>query len=329
MAGRGTRLLPHTAMTSKPLFKILEKPIVHLLIQKLHQTIGLAISQLAFILNAKDEETEKELIKLSETLEINLAPLFFYQEETLGTAHAIWQAKSFLSGPVIIAFSDTLFDLKDKINLDKDIIVYTKKVKDPKNFGVVELDSKTEEVINFIEKPQTFISDSAIIGIYYFKKSELILRHLKELIEQNTLVNGEYQFTDVLTKIKNNGTKVYTVQVDIWLDCGNKKHILDTHNYYLSKTLNHIPKSIAIKNSKLIEPVYIGDNVIIENSIIGPFVSIAKDSKIKNCIINSSIIQEKTQLNWSCISNSILGKEAKYSAKPKTLNLGAFCFVEE
>ena len=153
--------------------------------------------------------------------------------------------------------------------------------------------------------------------------------YLDWLIEEDIRGNGEYQLTDVLTKIRETNIKIYTTQVDEWLDCGNKDHLLNTHKYYLQKNCTSISENVVITNSKVIEPVYIGDNVIIKNSIVGPYVSIAKDCKIVNCLINNSIIQENTMLEWLCVSDSIISKQVKYLAKPKTLSLGAFCFVEE
>ena len=328
MAGRGTRLLPHTATVSKPLFKILEKPIVHLLIEQLANTLGGKIEQLAFVLNKQSVLLEKTLTALSARIGILKVPLFFYQREALGTGHAIRQACTFLDGPLTIAFADTLFDLIKPIDLQKDVVIYTKSVPDPSSFGTVKL-NKRGEVLEFVEKPQTFISDLAIIGIYYFRRSELLRKHLNWLIETDLRVNNEYQFTDTLTKMRQDGIKIHTVQVDTWLDCGNKDNILATHCHYLLKRPQMIGKDVHFKNSSLIEPVYIGDDVKIENSVIGPFTSIASQANIQNCIIQASIIQEKTYLKGLNISDSIVGSQVQYTSKSKKLNLGAYSTISE
>lgn len=205
-------------------------------------------------------------------------------------------------------------------------MIYTKRVPNPSSFGVVKL-NQTGEVLEFIEKSQTFVSDLAIIGIYYFREGEMLKKYLTWLIEADLRVNNEYQFTDALEKMVQAGVKIHTAQVDIWLDCGNKNNILNAHHHYIPTRQRTSGKNIKLKNSTLIEPIYIGDNVEIENSVIGPFTSIAEGSQIQNCIIKESIIQEKTILQGLNISDSIIGHRVQYSEEAKVLNIGAFSSV--
>ena len=172
MAGMGKRMRPHTHTTAKPLLPIAGKPIVQRLVEDLAKVAGEPVEEVAFVTNpAFGTAVEEQLVAIAKG--VGAKGTIHHQTEALGTAHAILCAQSALSGPVIVAFADTLFRADMKLDADPDGVIWVNKVEDPRAFGVVKLDDKGI-ITEFVEKPQEFVSDLAIIGIYYFKDLSLI-----------------------------------------------------------------------------------------------------------------------------------------------------------
>lgn len=198
-------------------------------------------------------------------------------------------------------------------------------VDDPSAFGVVKYD-EDNHITDFVEKPQEFVSDLAIIGIYYFKDGEYLKKELQYLIDNNILDKGEYQITDALENMKKQGAKFVPGQVEEWLDCGNKDVTVSTNQRYLDfiKDQDLIAKSSKNINSVIIPPVFIGENVVVENSVVGPHVSIGDNSKITNSIIKTSIIQESSTINNANFKNSMLGNFVTLEGKQEDLSIGDY-----
>ncbi len=205
MAGMGKRMRPHTHTTAKPLLPIAGKPIVQRLVEDLAAVAGEAVEEVAFVTNpAFGKTVEDELVSIAEA--IGAKGTIHYQETALGTAHAILCAQSALSGRVIVAFADTLFRAQLKLDKDCDGVIWVNKVEDPKPFGVVKLDDKGI-ITEFVEKPQTFISDLAIIGIYYFADGEYLRKEMQYLIDNDIKDKGEYQLTNAMENMKQKGAR--------------------------------------------------------------------------------------------------------------------------
>ena len=222
MAGRGSRLRPHTLTVPKPLIPIAGKPIVHRLVEDIAGVINQDIEEIAFIIH-KDfgTQVEKELVAIAEKL--GSKGSIYYQNEALGTAHAIMCAKESMSGPLVVAYADTLFRADFSLDTSADSVIWVKQVEDPSAFGVVQLNGQNQ-IVDFVEKPKDFISDLAIIGIYYFKSGETLRAELQYLLDNNVVKGGEYQLTDALENMKVKGLKFVPGKVDEWMDCGNKVH---------------------------------------------------------------------------------------------------------
>ena len=193
MAGRGSRLRPHTLTIPKPLIPIAGKPIVHRLVEDIANVINQKIDEIAFIIH-KDfgKPVEVELIAIAEKL--GAKGTIYYQNEALGTAHAIMCAKESMQGPVVVAYADTLFRADFTLDTTADSVIWVKKVDDPSAFGVVQL-NQNNQIVDFVEKPATFISDLAIIGIYFFKSGESLRNELQFLLDNNVTKGGEYQLS--------------------------------------------------------------------------------------------------------------------------------------
>lgn len=323
MAGMGKRMRPHTLTVPKPLIPIAGKPIVQRLVEDIAKVCGQKIDEVAFIIGNFGKEVEKNLMAIAES--VGAKGRIYYQNEALGTAHAIYCAKESLEGNIVVAFADTLFKADFTLDTSKDGIIWVQKVEDPRAFGVVKLNNK-DEITDFIEKPESFVSDLAIIGIYYFKDGGFLKEEIKYILDNDLKEKGEYQLTNALENMKGKGTKFIPGKVSEWLDCGNKDSTVATNTRYLDyiKDQELVAKSAQIKNSVIIPPVYIGENVEIAESIIGPYASIGNGTKISKSIVNKSIVQEKSVIKNANITNSMFGNNAVLEGKPLDLSVGDF-----
>ncbi|MXV37139.1 NTP transferase domain-containing protein [Flavobacteriaceae bacterium Ap0902] len=328
MAGRGSRLRPHTLTVPKPLIPIAGKPIVHRLVEDITKLSDEKIDEITFITGDFGKEAEDRLIEIADDL--GAKGNVVHQDKPLGTAHAIYQAKESLEGPVIVAFADTLFRADFKLDTTADGVVWVKSVEDPSAFGVVKLDNKNI-ITDFVEKPKEFVSDLAIIGIYYFKDGAKLKEEIQYLIDNEIMEKGEFQLTNALENMRNKGAKFTLGKVDEWMDCGNKKVTVETNTKILGfekDNLKDYPSSANIKNSLIIEPCFVGENVVIENSKIGPNVSIGNGTKIRNSNIDNSLIQEETIIDHGNLSNSMIGNHAQYFGVSRNISLGDFSILD-
>ena len=323
MAGMGKRMRPHTLTVPKPLVPIAGKAIVHRLVEDIAKVCGEKIEEVAFIIGDFGKETEQRLIKIAES--IGAKGTIYYQREALGTAHAIYCAKESLDGKVVVAFADTLFKADFTLDTSNEGIIWVQKVEDPKPFGVVKLNDKNE-ITDFVEKPEHFVSDLAIIGIYYFQDGENLKKELQYVIDNDIKDKGEFQLTSALENMKNKGIKFLPGKVTDWLDCGNKDSTVDTNSKYLEyiKDQKLVASTVKLVNSVIIQPSYVGENVELTNSIVGPYASIGNGTKITNTVINRSIVQENAVITNATISNSMFGNSAQYKGKALDLSVGDF-----
>ena len=304
MAGRGSRMRPHTLTIPKPLICVGGKPIVQQLVEDIVKVCEQKIDEIAFVIGDFGKEAEKSLLKIAK--DMGAKGKIYYQNEPLGTAHAILCAKESLEGNCVIAFADTLFKAEFTLDNTKDGIIWVNQINDPSAFGVIKLDEKNI-ITDFVEKPVTFVSDLAIIGIYYFNDGEYLRNELQYLLDNNIKDRGEFQLTNALENMKNKGAKFSPGKVKEWLDCGNKDATVYTNKQLLKYTGNNISNTSEIKKSKLIEPCFIGAKTIIKNATIGPYVSIGSNTKIENSIINNTIIQSNSTLKNLNLTNSMVG----------------------
>ncbi len=324
MAGMGKRMRPHTLTVPKPLISIAGKSIVERLVTEISKIVNEEIEEIAYIIREDfGEEVEKNLKEISNKLSAKTS--IYYQKEAKGTAHAIFCAENSLDGNVIVAFADTLFKADFNLNKENDATIFVKKVKNPKDFGVVKI-NKENLITDFIEKPKEFISDLAIIGIYFFKDGKNLKKEIKYLIDNKIIVNNEYQLTDVLENMKEKNISFIPEVVNEWLDCGNKNATVYTNQRILenSSDENLISESAKIINSIILEPSFIDCNVKIENSVIAKHVSIGKNTKIKNSVIENSIIQENSIIENANITNSMIGNFVEIRNKKVEMSVGDF-----
>ena len=323
MAGMGKRMRPHTLTTPKPLLPIAGKPIVQRLVEEIAQISHEPIEEIAFVIGDFGQEIESELIAIAERL--GARGSIWHQKEALGTAHAILCAKSIMEGPVIVAFADTLFKADFKLDDTKDGVLWVQQIANPEQFGVVVVDDQLN-ITEFVEKPKEFVSDLAMIGIYYFKDSEKLKEELQYLIDNDVIKGGEYQLPDALRNMTQKGMKFAPGAVIEWLDCGNKNATVHTNQRILefNRDKNWISDTCEQENAVIISPCYIGDNVKLKNCIIGPHVSVGSGSVIEKSVISNTIIQENAFIKHANFSNSMLGNFVKYDGKGNDVSLGDY-----
>ncbi|MCL9809900.1 sugar nucleotidyltransferase [Flavobacterium luminosum] len=331
MAGRGSRLRPHTLTVPKPLIPIAGKPIVHRLVEDIAKVINHQIEEIAFIIH-KDFGTkvEEDLVAIAEKL--GAKGTICYQNEALGTAHAILCAKESMEGPLVVAYADTLFRADFTLDTTADSVIWVKQVDDPSAFGVVQLNDQ-HEIIDFVEKPKEFVSDLAIIGIYYFKSGETLRSELQYLLDHNVVKGGEYQLTDALENMKQKGMKFVPGKVEEWMDCGNKNVTVETNSRMLNflhtdAEENLIADTVRIENSTIIPPCFIGEDVVLINSTVGPNVSLGKSTHLTNVNIKNSLVQTHAHIRNAKLDNAMIGNHAIFDGDFKSISIGDYSVLE-
>jgi len=327
MAGMGKRLRPHTLTIPKPLVPVAGKPIVQHLVEDIAGLIDEPLGKVVFVVGSLDKKTENSLLELAESL--GAQGEIAYQKEALGTAHAVWCAKSALEGKTIVAFADTLFDANFKIDPDADGVIWVKQIDDPSSFGVVQLDDNGV-IKDYVEKPETFISDLAMIGIYYFKRGEDLAAEIQHLIENEVIKGGEYQLPDAFRRMTEKGAKFVPGEVNKWMDCGNPAVTIETNSEVLKLKYpeSKVSPNAEVNNSVIIHPCFIGSNAKIINSVVGPGVTIGSESKVENCRMKNAILQNKSTLQNAVVQDSMIGSHVKARFEPKKLNLGDYNTIE-
>ena len=330
MAGRGSRLRPHTLTIPKPLIPIAGKPIVHRLVEDIAGVIHQDIEEIAFIIH-KDfgKQVEVDLIAIAQKL--GAKGTIYYQNEALGTAHAIMCAKESMTGPIVVAYADTLFRADFTLDTTADSVIWVKQVEDPSAFGVVQLNDNNQ-IVDFVEKPKEFVSDLAIIGIYYFKSGEALRTELQFLLDNNVVKGGEYQLTDGLENMKIKGMKFVPGKVDQWMDCGNKNVTVETNSRMLEFLHNDgehlVDYDVKMENSTIIPPCYIGKNVVLINTTVGPNVSLGKGCHLENTEIKNSLVQTHAHIKNANLDNAMIGNHACFDGNFTSISIGDYSILE-
>lgn len=319
VAGVGTRLRPHTYSLPKVLLNVGGKPILsHILDSLIEQSINKA----TIITGYMGKLVEEYVLQKYSSIEFD----FVIQEQMLGLGHAIWKGiHTYENEPLMIILGDTIFDvnLSNVIN-SKQNLIGVKAVEDPSRFGVVIKD-KYNKIEKLVEKPEVLVSNLAIVGLYYINDTNLFNSCLEKLIESDIKTKGEYQLTDALQMMIDNGGKFSTFPVEGWYDCGKPETLLSTNRFLLEKkTLN-----LELRDSIIIPPVYISDSAVIERSVIGPYASIADGAVVKDSIIRNSIISFNSKVISSLLEESIIGNEAEVKGQFHKLNVGDSSQISE
>ena len=333
MAGRGSRLRPHSLTVPKPLLPVAGQPIVHRLVKDIAKVIKQPIEEIAFVLGDPAFFGEDVVTSLQELANSLGAKASIYRQDLpLGTGHAIMCAKPSLSGPAVIAYADTLIRAEFDLDPTADSVIWTKEVENPEAYGVVKLNDK-KEIVELVEKPDTFVSNQAVIGIYYFKDVAVLKGKLQEILNENVMNGGEYQINDGIKLMMADGKVFKTGTVDEWMDCGNKAITIETNQRMLGFLKADgqeelIATSSKLENSKIIEPCFVGENVVLKNTTIGPFVSVGNNTIIENSTVKNSLIQTHTNIKNANLDHAMIGNHVKYNGDFKSISIGDYSVLE-
>ena len=330
MAGRGSRLRPHTLTVPKPLIPVAGKPIVHRLVEDIAGVLNQKIEEVAFIIHESfGKKVEEELIAIAQKL--GAKGTIYYQNEALGTGHAIMCAKDSLSGPAVIAYADTLIRADFDLDTSADSVIWVKQVDKPEAFGVINL-NQSNEIVELVEKPKEFVSDLAVIGIYYFKDVAILKDELQLVIDNNIIHGGEYQINDGIKQMMAKGMKFVPGKVDEWMDCGNKDVTVDTNTRMLGFLHNDgehlIDYDLKQENSTIIPPCYIGEDVVLVNATVGPNVSLGKGCHVIDSTIKNSLVQTHSHIKNAKLDNAMIGNHVNYDGNFTSISIGDYSVLE-
>ena len=330
MAGRGSRLRPHTLTIPKPLIPVAGKPIVHRLVEDIAGVLNQKIDEVAFIIHESfGAKVEQDLLAIAQKL--GAKGTIYYQNEALGTGHAIMCAKDSLSGPAVIAYADTLIRADFDLDTKADSVIWVKQVDQPEAFGVVNL-NPMGEIIELVEKPKEFVSDLAVIGIYYFKDVAVLKHELQSVLDNNIIHGGEYQINDGIKQMMAKGMKFVPGKVNEWMDCGNKNVTVETNTRMLGFLHNDgehlIDYGVKQENSTIIPPCYIGENVVLINTTIGPNVSLGNGCHVVDSTLKNSLVQTHVHIKNANLDNAMIGNHVQYDGHFTSISIGDYSVLE-
>lgn len=311
VAGIGSRLRPHTYFLPKVLLNVAGKPILQHILDSL---IAAGVDKFVIVTGHLGDDIEKFVRQ-----KYQISVEFVSQAEPLGLGHAIWCASEhFGNEPLLIVLGDTIFDadLKNVIELDVSALG-VKQVSNPQRFGVVVTDN-TGFITKLVEKPETFVSDLAIVGIYFIKNSALLRESLDELLQKQIKTKGEFQLTDALQLMLSKGEKFRTFFVEGWYDCGKPETLLETNRFLLGKNSHYKD----LEGSVIIPPVYIADDAIVEHSVVGPYTTVASGAIVKDSVVRDSIISDEARVESYLLEKSIIGNNAIVKGTFYKINVG-------
>ncbi len=311
VAGVGTRLRPHTYSLPKVLLNVAGNTILgHILDAIKEQGINKAT-----IITGYMGKSVEEYVNSHYDMEVD----FILQEDRKGLGHAIWMGRETYNEPLMIILGDTIFEgdlsLAWKSGMSS---LGVKKVDDPRRFGVVETD-EDGYCTNLVEKPEEFVSDLALVGIYYVTNTKGLVKSLQDLMDREIKTKNEYQLTDTLQLMIESGEKFTTFPVEGWFDCGKPETMLETNQHLLEK--NHTARDF--RESIIIPPVYIAKNADIQRSVIGPYATIAEGATVKDSIVRNSILSNRASVTSALLEDSIIGNDAVVNGHFHNFNVGS------
>ena len=321
MAGRGTRLRPHSHVTPKPLLAVRGKSMVERIVETFNRVLPHPLDEGVFVLGPDfGAEIRRQLADIGQRHGLQVR--FSVQEVALGTAHAVAAAADALQGEGIVVYADTVFDMDPGVELEgSDVVVWIKKVDDPRRFGVV-VRNEQGRVIGFKEKPQEFVSDEALIGIYYVKELAQLHRAIDYLFDHDVRgKGGEFYLTDAFDRMLQDGLVFETASVNEWLDCGTNAALMATTRHLLDAEIQEAHQGEVI-DSVLYDPVYIGPGATVTGSVVGPYVSIEEGAQITHSVVRDSIVFAHASVENAVLAESFVGVHAEVRGGPRTVNVG-------
>ena len=319
MAGLGTRLRPHTWSKPKQLISVAGKAV-----------LGHVLDTLSTLPHPDQIETVNIVGYLGDQIEAymkqhypNLPAHYVVQENPRGQSHAIYLAREYLHGPMLMIFGDTLVetDLSFLAHEAAGAVAWVKEVPDPRRFGVVEVGSDGW-ARRLVEKPEEITNNLAVVGFYYFKDSEALIEAIEEQMRRDIQFKGEFFLVDAINIMIERGLKMRIEKVDVWLDAGTSEALLATNHYLLNNGHANCQDVQEHQDAVIIPPVFIHPTAKIIHSVIGPHASIGADCLVESSIIRNSIIEDGAQVKGAILENSLIGRKAQIQRRPGEVNAG-------
>ena len=311
VAGLGTRLRPHTWSKPKPLVTVAGKPILGHVLDRL---LSLPLERVVFVTGYLGEQIEDYVRSHYE-----FDAVFVEQPEPLGQSHALLQAKGLITGPTLVVFPDLIFDadLESLVSCPWDGVVYVKEVDDPRRFGVVVVEDG--RIARLVEKPQTPVSNLAVVGVYYFRDFADLIAAIEQQIAEDRRRGNEYYLAEAIQILIDRGRTIVAQPVSVWEDCGTVEALLQTNRFLLERQAQEHP---TFPTSVVIPPVVIDPSATIERAVVGPYVSIGAGAVVSHAIVTDSIIDEGATINGVMLHRSIVGRRARVTGDFLRVNVG-------
>jgi glucose-1-phosphate thymidylyltransferase len=319
MAGLGTRLRPHTWSKPKQLVTVAGKPVLDHVLNTLSSLPDPENIELINIVGYLAEQLEEHIRHNYPQLRSH----FVCQDDPHGQSHAIYLAREYLHGPMLVVFADTLLDLDLSILAQEraEAVAWVKPVPDPRRFGVAVLNEEGW-VTRLIEKPDNLENNLAVVGFYYFKQAEQLISAIEEQMHRDIQLKGEFFLADAVNIMLERGLKMRTEKVDIWLDAGTPESLLETNRYLLENGHSNSQEAAERKDVVIIPPVFIHPSAQIHGSVIGPHVSVGACAEIRHSIVRNSILEDEAQVTDVILESSLIGRQAHIQRRAGIINAG-------
>lgn len=317
MAGYGTRLRPHTWSKPKPMVSVAGKPVLGHVLDSFSRLPD--IDEVIFIVGYLGQQVESYVSRTYP----QLSARYIEQRDLLGQSHAIWLARDYLQGPMLMVFVDTLIeaDFTCLPQESSEAVAWVKAVPDPRRFGVAEL-GEGGLVRRLVEKPQDISNNLAVVGVYYFADSLRLIEAIESQMRRQLQLKGEYFLADAINILLERGLKMRVQPVEVWQDCGKPEALLETNRYLLDHGRDNSADASRREGIVVVPPVYIDPTAEVEESVIGPHVSIGPDCIVRRALIRDSIIDAGSQIVGTSLSASLIGREARVIGRDRSLNVG-------
>ena len=326
MAGLGTRMRPQTWSKPKPLIHLAGKTVLDYVIEQFQSIPRFKDAQFVFIISPNQED---QVIPYMQENHPDKKVRYVIQELMRGQSDALFLAKEYLKGPMLMVFSDTLIesDLAFLDDEELDGIAWVKEVPDPRRFGVAET-NKNGHITRLVEKPKDIKNNLAVVGFYYFKNGGNLVSAIKQQLDENISINEEFFLVDAINLMIKTGSTVRIQPVDVWLDAGKPEALLETNRYLLENGNDNSQDAGKREKVTIIPPVYIHPQAEIINSVIGPYVSINQGAKIENTILKNSIVEQEAVIKRMVLENSLIGRSAEVRGRAEIMNIGDNSWIE-